>query len=187
MYRFACGAALLAAFAFSLACSNFVSGQSMSKNLTGAPVTIEGMKSNTSAQWKAAKAEKPELAKFTWPKAGTEKEDGVLVVLPNLEGKDEDNIKTWTEMFKPSKGDKFADTDIITKKAKVGDASITLFEINGTYLEKKGASTEEHPKYRMYATIFDVKGKKYLIKAVGPVNTMKRQGSDFKAWLAAFK
>jgi hypothetical protein len=188
MHRFLLGVALLGVLAVALTWSTSVSGQSMSKNLTGTPVTIEGMKSATSSQWKTAKAEKPELAKFTWPKAAAEKEDGVLVVLPNLEGEDKDNLEAWKALFKPAKGDKFADDDIkVIGPKKVGAANITLLEVNGTYLDKKGASTEEKPKYRMYATIFEVNGKKYFIRAVGPVNTMKRNGSDFKAWLAAFK
>lgn len=39
----------------------------------------------------------------------------------------------------------------------------------------------------MIAAVLEVKDKKYLIRAQGPMNTVNFHRSDFLAWVAAFK
>jgi hypothetical protein len=157
----------------------------MSKNLTGKPVDLDGSKSATAKDWKEEKAEKPELYRFSWPKSvKSEPADGVMTIVPAPDAKGDEVLEALKKEFEPSKGTEFAEDDIPkAKTAKAGNVEVTLYEVNGTY--KKGASPM--PKYRGYAALLEIKGKKYLVKAVGPGNIMRKNGSDFKAWLAAFK
>lgn len=188
MRRLAFGLGLVAACLLTWSAS--VTGQSMSKNLTGKPVELEGMKSATSSMWKEQKAEKPELYKFTFPKQAAEKEDAVMTIAPAPAGTDEEILDSFKKQFTPSKGDKFADDDVRTLEKKDGKAKIKMLEVNGTYNKKSSegsAEVKQFPKYRIYAAVLDIGGKKYVITAVGPGNNLRRNGSDFRAWLAAFK
>lgn len=188
MRRVVFGLGLLAAL--GLLGSASVVGQSMSKNLTGKPVEMGGAKSATSSMWKEGTATKPELYKFTFPKQGSEKEDAVMVVAPAPEGKEEEIFDGFKKQFTPSKGDKFADDDIKVLKKKFDKVNVSLLEVNGTYEKKaSGGSAEvkKFEKYRLYAALVEVGDKKFLVTAVGPGNNLRRNGSDFRAWLAAFK
>jgi len=176
--------------ALMLVGSASVIGQSMSKNLTGKPVELGGAKSATSGMWKEGTAAKPELYKFTFPKQGSEKEDAVMTIVPAPDEKEEDIFEGFKKQFTPSKGDKFADDDIRTLKKKFDKVNVSLLEVNGTYNKKSSTGSAEgakFEKYRLYAALLEVGGKKFLITAVGPGNNLRRNGSDFRAWLAAFK
>jgi hypothetical protein len=188
MRRLAFGLSLLATL--MLIASASVVGQSMSKNLTGKPVELNGAKSATSSMWKEGTAAKPDLYKFIFPKQGSEKEDAVMTIAPAPDEKEEDIFEGFKKQFTPSKGDKFADDDIRTLKKKFDKVNVSLFEVNGTYNKKSGSGSAEvtkFEKYRLYAALVDIAGKKFLITAIGPGNNLRRNGSDFRAWLAAFK
>jgi hypothetical protein len=189
MRRLALGLSLLAAvMLFGVA--SVVGQGSMSKNLTGKAVEMGGAKSATSSMWKEGTATKPELYKFTFPKQGSEKEDAVMTIVPAPDEKEEDLFEGFKKQFTPSKGDKFADDDIRTLKKKFDKVNVSLLEVNGTYNKKSGSGSAEgtkFEKYRLYAAIVDVGGKKFLVTAIGPGNNLRRNGSDFRAWLAAFK
>ena len=188
MRRLAIGVGLLAAVL--LIGSASVVGQSMSKNLTGKPVELAGAKSATSSMWKEGTASKPELYKFSFPKQGAEKEDAVMVIAPAPESKEDEIFDEFKKQFVPSKGDKFEDDDIKVLKKKFDKVNVSLLEVNGTY-EKKGtggsAEVKKFEKYRLYAALVEIGGKKFLVTAVGPGNNLRRNGSDFRAWLASFK
>lgn len=164
--------------------SGDLTGQSTSKNLTGPAVTIEGMKSNTSSKWKDAKAEKPAMYKFILPKSSSkEPYDGEIVILKQ-EGKPDDVLAELKKKFTPMEGKNFEDkTQYKIEKAKVGGGNVTLMDIRGSY-DEDGKSLE---KYRMLAAVLEVKDKTYLIRALGPMNTVNFHRSDFLAWVASFK
>lgn len=164
--------------------STDVIGQSTSKNLTGPAVKIEGMTSNTSSKWKEAKADKGQLYKFTLPKSSTkEPYDGEVVVLKE-EGKTDDVLEGLKKKFAPMEGKNFEDkTQYKVEKAKVGSGNVTLMDVRGTY-DDDGKKVE---KYRMLAAVLEVKDKRYLIRALGPMNTVNFHRSDFLAWVASFK
>ncbi|GIW83051.1 MAG: hypothetical protein KatS3mg105_4858 [Gemmatales bacterium] len=178
---------------FCLSLALFASGetvdaQSTKKALTGPEMNLGGMKSKTSGKWKADKPEKPELYRYIMPKSFGDKVDAILTVVEDPSKKSADAlISEWKAMFKPPKG-KTIDSVASVQKVKIGNADIAYFEVHGTYLKKNAdGETQELPNYRMYVARLDTGKNVYIVKAVGPYNTMTFHKIDFKSFLASFK
>jgi hypothetical protein len=164
--------------------------QSMKKDLTGAEMTVGGMKSKTSQRWKEEKAMKPEVYRFIMPKSGADKEDALLIVLPDESKKSEDElIAEFKKLIKPPEG-KQVDEIVTVQKVKIGNASVAYLETNTNM--KIGYVTGESPgdtkaNYRLYAAALTTPNGKFIVKAAGPYSTMTTHKVDFKAWLGNFK
>ncbi|MGE3805172.1 MAG: hypothetical protein AB7K24_10910 [Gemmataceae bacterium] len=165
-----------------------VNGQSAKKDLTGPEMSMGGMKSKASQRWKAEKAEKPELYRFSLPKSGSDKEDGLLTVIPDESKKSDDElIAEFKKLIKAPEG-KSVDDVVKVQKVKIGTASVAYLEASTkvTYVggDSPGDTKED---YRIYAAALQTPNGKFIVKAVGPYNTMTFHKIDFKAWLGNLK
>ncbi len=183
---------LLAALAF---CFGPNSSRAEDKG-KGTVVEMDGMKATTPASWK----EEPltdqsrqfgRYAQFRLPKVGDDKEDATLIVYKGFGGTAKDNITRWKGQFQPPEGKKVDDVARVSD-FKVGNATVNLLDIHGTYLARNppfdpNAQVEKHPDYRMLAAQFDGKDTVYHLKLVGPAKTVEHYQKGFEEWLKSFK
>lgn len=179
MKRFACGAALLLAFAIPVVADT---------------VEIDGLKSSTPKSWKPGEATKFRYYQAALPKAKGDENDAELVVFffgPGGGGGVEENIKRWKGMFKAPEGKSIDDVSKVDA-FKVGDVKVTYLDVRGTYLFKSAqfnpnAKVEARPNSRMLAVVFDSPNGPYFIRVTGPAATVDAHKQDFDNWLKAFK
>jgi hypothetical protein len=158
-------------------------------------VTLDGLKSDTPADWKEKKSpSKFRLHTFVVPKAEGDERDAEVQVI--FFGKDsggglQENVKRWKSMFDPPEGKKIDD---VTKQEtfKVAKADVTVLDISGTYLEKfppfdPNAKTTRRPDYRRLNVYFDSENGPFFIIFVGPAKTVGQSKKAFDDWLKAFK
>lgn len=161
-------------------------------DLKSMTVDIDGLKSDAPKDWKREKpANLLRSYQFRLPKADGDKEDADLGILPDVTGKDEDNIARWKKMFLPVDGKSIDDTSKV-EKLKVGAAKLTYVDVQGTYLKKQRPLDPDFkamkmPNYRMFAVLFETKENTHLIRVIGPAKTLEQNKKAFDDWLKAFK
>lgn len=161
-------------------------------DLKSMTVDIDGLKSEAPKDWKREKpANLLRSYQFRLPKADGDKEDADLGILPDVTGKDEDNIARWKKMFLPVDGKTIDETSKL-EKLKVGDAKLTYLDVQGTYLKKQRPLDPDFkamkmPNYRMFSVLFETKENTHLIRVIGPAKTLEQNKKAFDDWLKAFK
>lgn len=161
-------------------------------DLKSMTVDIDGLKSEAPKTWTR---EKPynllRSYQFRLPKADGDKEDADLGILPDVTGKDEDNIVRYKKMFLPPDGKTIEDVSKLDKM-KVGDVKITYLDVQGTYLKKMRPLDPDFkavkmPGYRMFSILFETKENTHLIRVIGPAKTLEQHKKAFDDWLKGFK
>lgn len=161
-------------------------------DLKSMTVEIDGLKADTPKDWKREKpANLLRSYQFRLPKADGDKEDADLGILPDVPGKDEDNIARWKKMFLPVDGKSIDDTSKV-EKLKVGAVKLTYLDVQGTYLKKQRPLDPDFkamkmPNYRMFAVLFETKENTHLIRVIGPAKTLEQNKKAFDDWLKSFK
>lgn len=156
----------------------------------GADVTLDGLKSRTPANWiQEAPKLKTRLAQFRVPKAANDPQDGEVTIAyfgAGGGGGLADNIERWKSMVIPPKG---KNVDDIFKKEtlKVGDVTLTMVDMEGTYKGAPFEKIEPRPNYRMIRVHFASKNGPYYIGFVGPARTVGENRQAFMDWLKGFK
>lgn len=155
-------------------------------------VDIDGLKSEAPKDWVR---EKPSNLlrsyQFRLPKADGDKEDADLGILPDVTGKDEDNIARYKKMFLPPEGKTLDDISKL-EKLKAGGAKLTFLDVQGTYLKKQRPLDPDFkavkmPNYRMFSVLFETKENTHLIRVIGPAKTVEQHKKAFDEWLKTFK
>lgn len=155
-------------------------------------VVIDGLKSEAPKDWKREKpANLLRSHQFRLPKVDDDKEDADLGILPDVGGKEEDNIARWKKMFLPPDGKQIDDVSRVDKM-KVGKVSIVYLDVQGVYLHKNRPldpdfKAVKKPNFRMFAVLFETKENSHLIRVIGPAKTMDHHKKAFDDWLKAFK
>jgi len=98
------------------------------------------------------------------------------------------NIDRWCGQFtQPDGGDTKDKT--VTKTFKVAGATVTMVDIQGTYLDQPGGpfaggKTIQRPAYRMLAGIVETPDAgNYFLKFYGPAATVEKHAEGFKKML----
>lgn len=165
-------------------------GAQSQKKRTGPVVALDGLKSQTFDYWKAGKAAKPDLYRFNFPKADSDKsKEAPEMVITPFTSSSEDLIESWKKSFVVPEGKKL---DFTTKQLKAGSLPVTYVEIYGTYLKKDKPddpdekATQVKP-YRLVGGIIETKQGKYQARLVGGSPTVGQIIPDFQDWLKNFK
>jgi hypothetical protein len=190
MYRLLLPSLIVAALTVGLASPEPAAAQSK-KKLGGPIVDLGGMKSQVFDFWKPQKASPPFLHDFLLPKDLKTDQDAAFVTIYPITGKTEQILIDWKNRWLPPKGFKLENLTR-TESFKVGAASVTKLNIQGTYLQtaKPDDSIAEAKKmddYRMQAYVFEVKDQKYAIQLIGPFRTVGLHQPDLDTWVKAFK
>lgn len=156
----------------------------------GTVVNFDGIQSTTPAEWKEEKpSSQMRFKQFRLTKVKDDKDDAELVIFKGIGGSAKDNIKRWKDQFVAPEGKNLDDLAKVTEM-KVSGASVTLLDVQGTFLFKarpQDTKTENRPDYRMLAAHFQGKSDVYHIKLVGPAKTIEHYKKGFEDWLKAFK
>jgi hypothetical protein len=161
----------------------------------GTLVTLDGLKSRTPANWQPEKtSNKFRAYQFRVPRAEGDKADAQLVIFyfgQGSGGSAADNVKRWKGMFEPPTGKTIDDVSKV-EKMKVGGATATYVDVQGTYLERfppfdPNAKITRKPDYRRLGVILESERGPYFITLTGPARTVEQNRKGFDDWLKAFK
>lgn len=193
MMRCAVRGLVLAVSFIGVALTGAADAQDKKKDdLKSMTVDIDGLKADAPKDWVREKpANLLRSYQFRLPKADGDKEDADLGILPDVTGKDEDNIARWKKMFLPADGKSIDDSSKI-EKLKVGAVKLTYLDVQGTYLKKQrpldpDAKAMKMPNYRMFSVLFETKENTHLIRVIGPAKTLEQNKKAFDDWLKSFK
>lgn len=179
-------------------CGVILCGAALAADDKGVVVELGGLKSKAPASWKeveptAIQKQGGRIKAFTVPRVGDGKADADVLIFyfGGQGGSVRENVQRWKGMFVPPEG-KNIDDVTKTEEMKVGAASLTYVDIQGTYKYKKApfvpdAQAELRPHHRMIAVYFDCKDGPYFIRFVGPERTVEQNKKAFDDWLKAFK
>ncbi|MCW5893085.1 MAG: hypothetical protein KIT14_21430 [bacterium] len=122
-------------------------------------------------------------AQYRIPRAGTDTEDGELVLFffgKSQGGGVEQNLERWFSQFTQPDGRPTKEVAVIAKR-KVGGLEITDVDLSGTYKPgvMGGGGGAEKPHYRMLAAIVEGEGGPWFFRATGPDTTIRDAQSDF--------
>jgi hypothetical protein len=155
-------------------------------------VVLESLKSMAPAEWKKEKrANLLRVCQFRLPKVKDDKLDGEVVILDNVRGKADENIKRWQKWFVPPDGKTIDDVSKI-EKLKVAKKDAHYLDVAGTYLYKERPNLPDsaavpRPGHRMLAVYLDTGDNTYFIRMIGPADTVAQYKKGFDDWLKAFK
>ena len=163
----------------------------------GTTVNLGGQKSVAPATWKVveidAKLKRFRDYQFALPKAEGDKEDADFTIFsPSVSGGTDDaNIKRWKGMMAAPVGKSIDDVTKIDK-FKVGEASVTVVDISGTYLYKSApfdpnAKVMPKDNFRFIGVIFDNEKGPFFMRVTGPAKTVEANKKPFDEWIKSFK
>jgi hypothetical protein len=157
----------------------------------GVEVTLDGMKSTTPAAWQAEKpANLLRSYQFRIPHAEGDKYDAEVYILKSFTGSIDDNLARLKDMF-VLPPDMPKDKAVVQSNMKLGKATLTMLDIQGTFLLKhlpidQGAK-ETRPDYRMVAALWQSPDEALSIRLIGPKKTVDWRAKEFNEWLKNFK
>ena len=159
----------------------------------GALVSIDGLSSRAPADWIEVPTRRQfRYKQFRLPRKGGDRRDAELIIYyfgAGGGGGIEANLKRWMGMFKPPAGKRIEEVAKVDK-FKVGNVSVTVLDVSGTYMFKSrpfAAEAEPRPNHRMIAVIFESPKGPYYFRFVGPANTVAHYKPAFDQWLKNFK
>lgn len=182
-----------------MACGGLVgSAMALDSDNKGPEVELGNLKSRVPADWKEVEPSPIQkqggrIKSFVIPKTGDDKYDADVLVFyfAGQGGSVKENVKRWKDMFIPPQG-KGIEEVAKTDEFKVGKATVTYVDIQGTYKFKKAPfvpddQAERRPNYRMIGVYFDCEGGPYFIRFVGPAKAVEQHKKGFDSWLKSFK
>lgn len=128
-------------------------------------------------------------AELHLPPAEGDKKHGRLTIM-GAGGSIEQNINRWKGQFVQPDGSDTSDQTQVEKKT-VGDVTVHMVDIRGTFLESAGGPfgpKTERPNYRMLAAIIETGGHgNYFVKLYGPQKTIEAHAKAFRAMIDQFQ
>ena len=126
-------------------------------------------------------------AQYRLPRAGSDPEDGELVVFhfPGQGGSIEANIKRWVGQFSPDETGGGPSKAEITPRTANG-VRLMLVDVSGTYRPSSGPMMrpgDPRKGYRMLAVIAQTPSGPWFFKLTGPRKTIDRWHQDFLVFL----
>jgi hypothetical protein len=158
----------------------------------GTTVALDTFKSVAPAEWRPERPQDRTIAyQFRLPKKRTDPGDAELVVMPNVRGSVDANLRHFKDLFVPPPNMPPEEAARV-ETFRIGVASVTYLDVQGTYLFKDrplDANVKEdvRPDYRMLAVIFETGEGTYLLRLTGPRATIGHYKKDFEGWVKSFR
>jgi hypothetical protein len=127
-------------------------------------------------------------AQYSLPRAEGDNEDGSLVIYYFGQGQGgsvQANLDRWTGQMEQPGGANSKDL-ARTEKITVGELSVTLLDVSGTYTaEMAPGSGTRHNKenFRLRAAVVETPRGPYFFKLVGPAKTIARWEQEFNSFV----
>lgn len=127
-------------------------------------------------------------AQYRVPGPGGPGECVVFYFGPGQGGDAKTNAARWAGQFRRADGNPVGD-GYTTRETKVGDLSVLLVEVTGTYVGGMGGGPvgPERPGYMLLGAIADGPDAKWFFRAVGPRATLEAQRSAFDRMIRSLK
>jgi hypothetical protein len=158
-------------------------------------VELGSLKSKVPEAWRPAETKNTmQIYRFTLRHPKDDKADAELIIFHfngGSGGSVEDNVKRWKGMILPPEGKKIDEVSKLDK-FKVGEAAITIVDVEGTYLARErpadpSSKTEKKPDYRLLGIVFEIPKDAYYMRMTGPAKTVAEHKKAFDEWLKNFK
>jgi hypothetical protein len=128
-------------------------------------------------------------AQYKIPKAGSDTEDGELVLFffgTGQGGSADQNLERWYTQFTRPDGKPAKDAAVVTIRT-VNGLKVTSVDLSGSYKPAPmgGAAGAPKEKWRMLAAVVEGEGGPWFFRATGPDATMADAKPEFDAMLAS--
>jgi hypothetical protein len=98
----------------------------------------------------------------------------------------EKQVRRWKEGFLPPEGRKLDDVARV-RKLKVRGAAVTYLDVRGDYKGIAGDPATPREDFRLLGVYFDTPQGPYLIRLLGPADTVEFYRKEFDARVKAFE
>ena len=132
-------------------------------------------------------------AQYTLPKAGSDSDDGQLIVFyfgKGQGGSTERNIERWQSMFTTADGKPVGGDAVKRRSTEVDGMKVTIIDVTGRFTDAPmgrpvaGPTTQD---YRMLAAVVETEEGPWFFKAVGPTATMASHASEFDEFVKSVR
>lgn len=158
----------------------------MTATLSAETITAQGgqLKLDVPEEWKKAN---PRIQMIEHEYALPGDPAPARLTMMSAGGTVQENLDRWKKQFSG-----VDEQETKTEKFKVGDRTVHLLSLQGTYEETMGGPfaggrTVKRPDYAMLGAVIvageDGRGAKYFIKAVGPQSVIEKNAEPFKKML----
>ena len=155
----------------------------------GSGVDSQGLHWKTPAGWtEEAPSSSMRRAQYKIPGPGGPAECAVFYFGPGQGGDAKANAARWASQFHRADGGPAGDA-VKTREIKVGDISVVLVEVTGTYVGGMGSgpSGPERPNYMLLGAIAQGPDANWFFRATGPRATLEPQRAAFDALIRSLK
>jgi hypothetical protein len=146
------------------------------------PATVAGVEWTVPAGWTAQPPRQMRVATYTIP--GSENAECAIFFFGSGEGGNKQaNIDRWANQFEGS-------PKAEQSEEKVGDITVTIVRIAGTYLAPSGPMMQSQGKrenQRLLGAIVDAPGGAVFFKSVGPAATIGAAEAAFEGMIKSLK
>jgi hypothetical protein len=95
-------------------------------------------------------------------------------------------VKRWKGMFLPPEGKTIQEAAKV-RQLKVKGATATYLDVRGDYKGIPGDDTSPRQNFRLLGVYLDTPKGPYVIRLLGPADTVKFYRDRFEGWVKAFK
>jgi hypothetical protein len=156
----------------------------------GEVVKLGTLKSSVPTDWTEEKPDDPSCYKrYRLEAVGDDKENASLTI--HSPAKEERTsaarqVEHWKALFLPPEGKKLDDVAKV-RESKVSGAAVTYLDVRGDYKGIPGDPLTPRGNYRLLAVYFPTSAGPYLIRLLGPADTVEFYRKGFEDWVKAFK
>jgi hypothetical protein len=101
-------------------------------------------------------------------------------------GTAEQHVKRWKGMFLPPEGKTMHETAKV-RQLTVSGAAVTYLDVRGDYKGILGDNSTPREDWRLLGVYFDTPKGPYLIRLLGPADTVESYRNRFEDWIKGFK
>jgi hypothetical protein len=153
-------------------------------------VKLGKLESSVPTDWTEEKPDDPSCYKrYRLEAVGDDKEDARLTIhFPAKEKRTSaaKQVGHWKALFLPPEGKRLADVAKV-RELKVSGAAVTYLDVHGDYKGIPGDPLTPRENYRLLAVYFPTPAGPYLIRLLGPADTVKFYRKGFEDWVKGFK
>jgi hypothetical protein len=156
----------------------------------GEVVELGKLKSRVPIDWAKEKPDEPSGYKlYRLEPVADDKEDARLTI--DFRGKGsgdgaEKQVERWKAMFLPPEGKRLDDAAKV-RGLEVRGAAVTYLDVRGDYKGSPSNPATPRQNFRLLGVYFATPQGAYLIRALGPADTVEFYRKGFEDWVKAFK
>lgn len=166
---------------------------------SGTMVEIDGLRARTPSSWsQRPQVRPPQVSAFVLPRARGDAHDAELTIIHygrGYSGSVGSSVvaatRRWQNRFEVPADQSIRELTRV-QVGRVGDVTMTMVDVRGTYLHRPGpedsdAAPERRPDHRLIGVVLETRRGPYFLRLIGPARTIARHEQAFERWVRSLE